>query len=181
VEDLPSDPGMSGPDKPSVLAIGAKAPSDPAGMPFGNTVRLDYYCRVCSSLPGLKRTAFPGGMATSAPVRGLRPIPVLRGRTLKIPKPRSSMRSPLPRARFILSNTVSTAISAFVLVMPVRLTTSLMMSSLIKIASLANASKPHDRIRFNPLSSGGSEQAGNAWLSIICLYASRRARRKLNI
>ena len=25
-------------------------------------------------------------MATSAPVRGLRPIPVLRGRTLKMPK-----------------------------------------------------------------------------------------------
>ena len=37
-----------------------------------------------------------------------------------------------PRARFMLSNTVSTAISALVLVMPVRLTTSLMMSSLIK-------------------------------------------------
>ena len=27
----------------------------------------------CSSLPGLKRTALPGGMETSAPVRGLRP------------------------------------------------------------------------------------------------------------
>src|SRR5579872_1067818 len=93
------------------------------------------YCSVCSSLPGLNRTAFPGGMATSAPVRGLRPIPVLRGRTLKIPKPRSSIRSPCASARFILSKTVSTAISALVLVIPVRFTTSLMMSSLIKTAS----------------------------------------------
>jgi len=93
------------------------------------------YCSCCSSLPGLKRTAFPGGMATSAPVRGLRPIPVLRGRTLKIPKPRNSMRSPFPRARFMLSNTVSTAISAFVLVIPVLATTSLMMSSFIKLSS----------------------------------------------
>ena len=33
----------------------------------------------CSSLPGLKRTALPGVMVTSAPVRGLRPMPVLRG------------------------------------------------------------------------------------------------------
>jgi hypothetical protein len=31
----------------------------------------------------LKRTALPGGMFTSSPVRGLRPIPVLRGFTLK--------------------------------------------------------------------------------------------------
>jgi len=90
------------------------------------------YCSVCSSLPGLKRTAFPGGIATSAPVRGFRPIPVLRGRTLKMPKPRNSIRSPSESARFIVSKTVSTAISAFVLVIPVRLTTSLMMSSLIK-------------------------------------------------
>src|SRR5438105_11880195 len=79
----------------------------------------------CNSLPGLKRTALPGGMETSAPVRGLRPIPVLRGRTLNTPNPRSSIRSPLESDRFMLSNTVSTAISAFVLVMPVRLTTSL--------------------------------------------------------
>ena len=56
------------------------------------------YCSVCNSLPGLKRTALPGGIATSAPVRGLRPMPVLRGRTLKMPKPRSSMRSPLSQS-----------------------------------------------------------------------------------
>src|SRR5580704_17180090 len=71
-------------------------------------------------------------METSAPVRGLRPMPVLRGRTLNTPKPRNSMRSPVESAFFMLSNTVSTASSAFVLVIPVRLTTSLMMSSLIK-------------------------------------------------
>ena len=54
----------------------------------------------CSSLPGLKRTALPGGMETSAPVRGLRPMPVLRGCTLKTPNPRSSMRSPV-RSEFL--------------------------------------------------------------------------------
>ena len=31
----------------------------------------------CSSFPGLNRTALPGGMDTSAPVRGLRPMPGL--------------------------------------------------------------------------------------------------------
>src|ERR1019366_10567901 len=94
--------------------------------------RAAVYCSVCNSLPGLNRTAFPGGIETSAPVRGLRPIPVLRGFTLNTPKPRNSMRSPCSSALFMRSNTVSTAASAFVLVMPVRFTTSLMMSSLIK-------------------------------------------------
>src|SRR5579864_4478454 len=94
------------------------------------------YCRDCSSLPGLKRTALPGGIATSAPVRGLRPMPVFRGRTLKMPNPRSSIRSPCASARFMLSKTVSTAISAFVFVIPVLLTTSLMISSLITASPL---------------------------------------------
>src|SRR5207302_7102272 len=85
----------------------------------------------CNSFPGLKRTAFPGGMLTSAPVRGLRPMPVFRGRTLNTPNPRSSIRSTFARAPFMLSKTVSTACSAFVLVMPVLVTTSLMISSLI--------------------------------------------------
>src|SRR5437660_7388579 len=97
----------------------------------------------CSSFPGLKRTAFPGGIETSAPVRGLRPIPVLRGRTLNTPKPRSSMRSPLARDFFMLSNTVSTASSAFVLVMPVLFTTSLMMSSLITVGSRGGFAEHH--------------------------------------
>src|SRR4051812_26831832 len=119
------------------------------------------YCSVCNSLPGLKRTALPGGMETSAPVRGLRPIPVLRGLTLKTPKPRSSMRSPCSRAFFIDSKTVSTAISAFVLVMPVRFTTSLMMSSLIKTALLAHRlGQPHDRIEFIPMSSNSPRVSG---------------------
>src|SRR3984885_1676234 len=115
------------------------------------------YCSDCNSLPGLNRTALPGGMATSAPVRGLRPMPVLRGRTLKMPKPRNSMRSPCDRARFMLSKTVSTAISALVLVMPVLLTTSLMMSSLITASPSRcpqDGSKPHDRIGVSELSSG---------------------------
>ncbi len=88
---------------------------------------------VCNSLPGLNRTAFPGGMLTSAPVRGLRPIPVFRGRTLNTPNPRNSMRSPFASARFMLSKTVSTATSALVFVIPVRWTTSLMISSLITL------------------------------------------------
>ena len=86
----------------------------------------------CSSLPGLKRTALPGGMETSAPVLGIPAYARLAGVTLNTPKPRNSMRSPCSSAFFMVSKTVSTAISAFVLVMPVRLTTSLMMSSLIK-------------------------------------------------
>src|SRR5690349_16162106 len=104
------------------------------------------YCSVCNSLPGLKRTAFPGGMETSAPVRGLRPMPVLRGRTLNTPKPRSSMRSPLARERFILSKTVSTASSALVLVIPVLFTTSLMISSLITGGSQAEESLQSNQV-----------------------------------
>src|SRR5438309_1062897 len=80
-------------------------------------------------------------MLTSAPVRGLRPIPVLRGRTLKTPNPRSSMRSPWASAFFMLSKTVSTASSALVLVMPVLLTTSLMISSLITGQLSSNCQK----------------------------------------
>src|SRR5882672_6826839 len=85
----------------------------------------------CNSLPGLNRTALPGGIETSAPVRGLRPMPVLRGRTLNTPNPRNSMRCPWASDLFMLSKTVSTANSALVLVIPVLATTSLIMSSLI--------------------------------------------------
>lgn len=100
-----------------------------AGVPESN---------VCSSLPGLKRTAFPGVILTSVPVRGLRPIPVLRARTLNTPNPRSSMRSPAAKASFKPSNTVSTAASAFVRGRPVRSITWCTMSCLIKaITSLA--------------------------------------------
>ncbi len=86
-----------------------------------------------SCLPGLKRTTLPGEITASAPVRGLRPMPVLRGRTLKMPKPRNSMRLPSDKVRLMLSNTASTAISAFVFVMPVLYTTSFTMLSLIKV------------------------------------------------
>src|SRR5690349_9635341 len=117
------------------------APSEGGGAieSSGNTrdQATHAYWRTCNSLPGLNRTAFPGGMDTSAPVRGLRPMPVFRGFTLNTPKPRNSMRSPCSSAFFMDSKTVSTAISALVFVMPVRLTTSLMISSLIKTASFS--------------------------------------------
>src|SRR5258708_25088946 len=109
---------------------GGASRTDGSGRHCPGTAVLTYSID-CSSLPGLKRTALPGGIETSAPVRGFRPIPVLRGRTLNTPKPRNSMRSPVESAFFMLSKTVSTASSALVLVIPVRLTTSLMMSSLI--------------------------------------------------
>ena len=68
---------------------------------------------------------------TSSPVRGLRPMPVFRGLMLNTPNPRNSIRSPFSIARFMVSKTVSTAISAFVLLNPVRFTTLLTMSYLI--------------------------------------------------
>src|ERR1700758_1121330 len=74
-------------------------------------------------------------MLTSWPVLGLRPIPVLRGRTLKTPKRRNSIRSPLPRAFFMASKTVSTACSALVRLTPVLFTTAFTISSLITPAS----------------------------------------------
>src|SRR5579885_361569 len=89
----------------------------------------------CNSLPGLKRTAFPGGILTSSPVRGLRPMPVLRGRTLKTPKRRSSMRCPRPMAFLSDSKMVSTACSAFVRLILALATTAFTMSSLITPAS----------------------------------------------
>jgi len=85
----------------------------------------------CKSLPGLNRTAFPGGMETSSPVLGFLPIPVLRGLIVKTPNPRSSMRSSPFNAAFIASKTVSTASSAFARGMPVLSTTWLIISNLI--------------------------------------------------
>src|SRR6267378_2546992 len=83
------------------------------------------------SLPGLKRIVRPGGIFTSLPVRGLRPMPRLRGFTWKTPKPRSSIRSPFIKESFIASRTASTATSALTFVMSAALDTSLMMSTLI--------------------------------------------------
>src|SRR5258708_37559673 len=105
--------------------------ADPTDGSAQNCPGQQSYSIDCNSLPGLNRTALPGGIETSAPVRGLRPIPVLRGRTLNTPKPRNSIRSPLVSERRMLSKTVSTANSALVLVIPVLFTTSLIMSSLI--------------------------------------------------
>ena len=59
-----------------------------------------------------ERENFVGVIVTSAPVRGFRPMPVFRGRTLNTPNPRSSIRSPPAKAFLRLSNTVSTATSA---------------------------------------------------------------------
>ena len=70
-----------------------------------------------SSLPGLKRMVRPGGMRTSLPVRGFRPMPRFRGFTWNTPNPRSSMRSPRCIEMRIASNTASTASSALTLVM----------------------------------------------------------------
>src|SRR6266513_583606 len=77
-------------------------------------------------------------MLTSSPVRGLRPMPVLRGFTLKTPKRRSSMRWPRPRACFNDSKTVSTACSALVRLMFVVATTAFTISSLITRSSRAS-------------------------------------------
>src|SRR5271165_5359213 len=63
-------------------------------------------------------------MLTSSPVRGLRPMPVLRGFTLKTPNFRNSIRCPRPMAFFSDSKTVSTACSALVRLMFVFATTA---------------------------------------------------------
>src|SRR6058998_2169925 len=60
---------------------------------------------------------FPGGMATSSPVRGFRPTPLFRGLTINTPKPLNSIRSPRFRAFLREVNTDSTAISALTFVM----------------------------------------------------------------
>ena len=62
------------------------------------------------NLPGLKRTAFLLGIWTASPVLGLRPMPVLRRRTPNTLNPRSPIRSPRPRADFIVLKIVSTAV-----------------------------------------------------------------------
>src|SRR4029079_7638319 len=86
------------------------------------------------SLPGLKRIVRPGGMRTSLPVRGVRPMPRLRGLTWKTPNPRSSMRSPRCMEVRIASKTASTATSALTLVMSAIFDTSLTMSTLIMLS-----------------------------------------------
>src|SRR5260370_743583 len=88
------------------------------------------------SLPGLKRIVRPGGIRTSLPVRGLRPMPRLRGFTWKTPNPRSSIRSPRCMEVRIASNTASTATSALTLVMSAIFDTSLTMSKIADITKV---------------------------------------------
>jgi hypothetical protein len=109
---------------------GAGAQSQ-AGSNVGCGSCDSYWLRFWRSLPGLKRMVRPGGMRTSLPVRGLRPMPRLRGFTWKTPKPRSSIRSPCIIESFMASRTASTATSALTLVMSAAFETSLMMSTLI--------------------------------------------------
>src|SRR5262245_2746167 len=55
------------------------------GVRMVHETMVRYNYRDCKSLPGLNLTAFPGGIFTSEPVRGFRPIPVLRGLTENTP------------------------------------------------------------------------------------------------
>src|SRR5262249_2951 len=121
----------------AVLKLGPRLPHDlrrhdEAGIVAERFQRNDYPM-FWRSLPGLKRIVRPGGMRTSLPVRGLRPIPRLRGFTWKTPKPRSSMRSPRCMETRIASNTASTATSALTLVMSAMRETSFTMSTLIML------------------------------------------------
>src|SRR5512138_312584 len=61
-----------------------------------------------SSFPTLKNGMRFSGMATLSPVFGLRPSLARRRRTVKLPKPRISIFSPLWSAFFMFSKTVST-------------------------------------------------------------------------
>jgi hypothetical protein len=123
-----------------------KAASEFRGRRFsqGVKVNLEAYNYDCNSLPGLNRMVFPSGMATCVPVRGLRPMPRLRGLTTKTPKPRSSMRSPRFIASFMASKRASTATSAFIFGTPVFSATLLMMSSLITDSPTQEASIQFD-------------------------------------
>src|SRR5437899_512785 len=89
------------------------------------------YLRLRRFLPGLKRMVLPGGMRTSVPVRGLRPIPFFRGLTWKTPKPRSSILSPRRIDSFMASRIASTATTALTRVISAFFATLLMISVLI--------------------------------------------------
>src|SRR5438874_3511331 len=104
-------------------------------VPSGGVRLGSIYGRSRKSLPGLNRIVLPGGIVTSTPVLGLRPMPRLRRLTWKTPKPRSSIRSPAPRADRIDSITVSTAVAALARGIFARSTTRSTMSALIMAPS----------------------------------------------
>src|SRR5207247_8372383 len=114
---------------PMKLSVGRRG----RGLIEPSGVHPNDYPMFCRSLPGLKRMVRPGGMRTSFPVRGLRPMPRLRGFTWKTPNPRSSIRSPRCMEVRIASNTASTATSALTLVISAIFETSLTMSTLIML------------------------------------------------
>src|SRR5438874_11207821 len=119
------------------------------------------YRRFRSSLPGLKRMVFPGGIFTSTPVLGLRPIPFFRCLTWKTPKPRSSMRCPRASALRRPSMTVSTACAALTREISDISATLLTISALIMrpIISLAKPMDERHRI--------------DLWLKHVCLFKHR--------
>ena len=57
---------------------------------------------------GWKTGTSRAGTSTGSPVLGLRPVRALRCRTLKVPKPRSSIPSPRASASFAASRKAST-------------------------------------------------------------------------
>src|SRR6266508_1499447 len=99
--------------------------------------------RLRSSLPGLKRIVFPGGIFTSTPVFGLRPIPFFLCFTWNTPNPRSSMRWPRASALRRPSMTVSTAWAAFTREISDISATLLTMSALIMTGDYSRMEERH--------------------------------------
>ena len=64
-----------------------------------------------SFMPGLKQAAYLAGSDTGVPVLGLRPTRARRKRTVKLPKPRISMRPPPARHSAMCSSIIFTAVS----------------------------------------------------------------------
>src|SRR5712692_9456452 len=120
-----------------------------------------HYRRFRSSLPGLKRIVLPGGIFTSTPVLGLRPMPFLRCLTWKTPNPRSSMRCPRASALRRPSITVSTACAAFTREISDTSATLLTISALIMRPIISPAKRMDERHRID------------LWLKHVCLFKHR--------
>ena len=92
-----------------------------------------------NSLPVLKNGRAFSSTGTGSPVRGLRPMRALRRFTVKVPKPRSSTRSPRTSASVIRSNTVATISSTSAFSRCGLLAASSVMSSdLVNVGSVAD-------------------------------------------